>query len=310
LHFHFTIAFALNGPIKWIKALAIKSLRQKPKDNFEKPYQPMYPTTSLIISTYNWPEALAACLRSVQIQKRLPDEIIIADDGSTEDTAQVIREYQRSFPIPIKHVWHPDEGFRLARIRNMAIAEARGEYIIQVDGDIIMHRYFILDHLRFAKKNSFVRASRIYLNQNVSQEFLSANRLSISPFHKGVTNFFSAWRIPMLWPLFTHRYKSRGDERWEIHGCNMAFWRSDAVSVNGYNENFKGWGPEDKEFVVRLLNYGVEKRFLKCGAIAFHIYHSVNSKPLLEMNEKVFKESIEEKRKYCNPGINQYLANV
>jgi hypothetical protein len=89
----------------------------------------------------------------------------------------------------------------------MAIAEARGEYIIQVDGDIIMHRYFILDHLRFAKKNSFVRASRIYLNQVVSQEFLSANRLSVSPFHKGVTNFFSAWRIPMLWPMFTHGYK-------------------------------------------------------------------------------------------------------
>jgi len=270
----------------------------------------MYPTSSLIISTYNWPGALAACLRSVESQKRLPDEIIIADDGSTEETAQLIREYQKRFSIPIKHIWHPDEGFRLAKIRNMAIAEAKGEYIIQVDGDIIMHRYFILDHLRFAKKNSFVRASRIYLNEPLSAEFLNAKRFAVNPFHKGVTNFFSAWRIPLVWPLFTKGYKNKGNERWEIHGCNMAYWRKDAVAVNGYNENFKGWGPEDKEFVVRLLNSGVEKRFLKCGGIAFHIHHAVNTKPLLELNEKVFKDSITEKRKYCNPGINQYLANV
>lgn len=269
----------------------------------------MHPTSSLIISTYNWPGALAAGLRSIQIQKQLPDEVIIADDGSSETTAQVIREFQKNLPIPIKHVWHPDEGFRLARIRNMAIAEASGDYIIQVDGDIVMHPGFISDHLRFARKNSFVRASRIYLSKDLSEDFLSGQRVSVSPFHKGVTNFFSAWRIPLLWPFFSTGYKSKGDERWEIHGCNMAFWRADAVAVNGYNENFKGWGPEDKEFVVRLLNYGLRKRFLKCGGIAFHLEHTVNPKPMLEFNEREFRQSIAEKRNYCNTGINQYLAN-
>ena len=270
----------------------------------------MHHTSSLIISTYNWPRALAASFRSLLLQRRLPDEVIVADDGSSEETARVIRDFQNRFPIPIKHVWHPDEGFRLAKIRNKAIAEAHGEYIIQLDGDIIMHPTFILDHLQFARENSFVRASRIYLNKALSREFLTGQKSRVNPFHKGVSNFFSAWRIPLLWPFFKTGYKDQGDERWEIHGCNMAFWRKDAVAVNGYNENFRGWGPEDKEFVVRLLNYGVQKRFLKCGGIAFHLHHDVNPKPLLEQNEFEFKRAIQERRKYCEEGINQYLADV
>lgn len=267
----------------------------------------MYLSSTLIISTYNWPQALQLCIKSALSQKKLPDEIIVADDGSGEETRALIERFQQSSPVPIHHVWHEDNGFRLAAIRNKAIAQATGEYIIQVDGDIIMHPYFIKDHLDFAKKKTFVRASRIYLDEAASETLIKSGKTKVSVWSKGVTNKTSALHIPLLWGMFETTYKNKGDERFEIHGCNMAFWKEDAVLVNGYNEDFNGWGPEDKEFVARLLNAGVQKRFLKLGGIAFHIYHKENSKSNLRKNEELFKQSIVSKVKFCKTGINQYI---
>lgn len=268
----------------------------------------MLPTASLIISTYNWPEALAICLKSALAQSVLPDEIIIADDGSGEATRQVISAFRETCPVPVSHIWQEDEGFRLARIRNKAIAAARDEYIIQVDGDIVMHPHFISDHRRFARKNAFVRASRIYLNESLSSQLIQTGSTAVSIFNKGVSNFFSALHVPFLWPFFATSYKNKGDERYEVHGCNMAFWRQDAIAVNGYNEDFCGWGPEDKEFVARLLNAGKEKRFLKQGGIAFHLYHAENPKANLERNETLLRQTIINNLTYCSAGINNHIV--
>lgn len=262
---------------------------------------------SLIISTYNWPEALELVLCSVANQTILPNEVIIADDGSREDTRQLIRKLTSSLNLPIKHVWHEDQGFRLAKIRNMAIASATGDYIIQIDGDIIIHPDFIADHLKFAKSGSFVRASRIYINEETSNIMLKTRHCKINAFSKGITNFFSALRVPLLWRFFENEYKNKGDERYEIHGANMAYWRQDAIRVNGYNEAFNGWGPEDKEFITRLLNTGIKKRFIKLGAVAFHIYHQENPKTFLEENVRIFKDAIANKRTVIENGINQYI---
>ncbi|MET3112755.1 glycosyltransferase involved in cell wall biosynthesis [Pedobacter sp. CG_S7] len=262
---------------------------------------------TLLIATYNWPKALELVFLSVLAQTKMPDEIIIADDGSTEETKAMIEKYACLFSIPVKHIWHEDKGFRLAKIRNKAIAQSSGQYIIQIDGDIILHRHFIQDHINFALPKTFVRASRIYINEQTSNERLKNKLFKINAFSKGISNIFSALRMPILWPLFDEKYKNKGDERYEIHGCNMAFWRSDAIKVNGYNEQFNGWGPEDKEFIARLLNLGLKKRFLKLGAIAFHLYHKESPKTYLKENEKAFKETISLKKVYCKTGINQYL---
>lgn len=264
-------------------------------------------TAALLISTYNWPEALELALCSALNQSLLPDEIVVADDGSDAKTKAVIEKYMQLSKIPIHHVWHEDKGFRLAEIRNKAIAKASSDYIIQIDGDIIMHPHFIADHIKFAKTNSFVRASRIYINEEVSKQMLANKQYHITAFSKGITNIFSAVRIPFLWKHFETGYKMKGDELYEIHGCNMAFWRQDAINVNGYNESFNGWGPEDKEFITRLLNSGVQKRFIKLGAIAFHIYHKENARTYLDENTRKFKNAILNKTTFCEPGINQYL---
>jgi glycosyltransferase involved in cell wall biosynthesis len=264
-------------------------------------------SVSLIISTYNWPQALELVLCSVAKQTRRPDEIIIADDGSGEDTRQLIATLKSRFNLPVKHIWHEDQGFRLAKIRNMAIASSTGDYIIQIDGDIIIHPEFIADHVKFARSGSFVRASRIYINEETSKLMLQEHRCEINAFSKGITNFFSALRIPLLWRFFENDYKNKGDERYEIHGANMAYWRQDAIRVNGYNEAFNGWGPEDKEFITRLLNTGIKKRFIKLGAVAFHIYHQENPKTFLEENVRIFKDAIANKLTVVENGMNQYI---
>lgn len=264
-------------------------------------------TVTLLISTYNWPEALELVLLSILAQTRMPDEIVIADDGSSDDTRDLVAKYRKLFQIKVIHVWHEDRGFRLAKIRNMAIAKASCDYIVQIDGDIIIHPRFIEDHINFSVPGSFVRASRIYIDPEVSKEMLTKKTYGINAFSKGVTNFFSALRVPILWKLFETNYKNVGDERYEIHGCNMAYWREDAIKVNGYNELFNGWGPEDKEFIARLLNSGVQKRFIKLGAIAFHIYHKENQRTFLAENVSTFKECIVKKSTFCEKGINQYI---
>ncbi len=265
-------------------------------------------TSSLIVSTYNWPEALSLCLQSILSLKVFPGEIIIADDGSKEETKKVIDVFADISPVPVKHIWHADDGFQLAKIRNKAIAAAEGNYIIQIDGDIILHPFFIADHLRFAKKNSVVRASRTYISKERSKEMLMQKSVKINFASKGIANSLSAIRLPLLWPIFETSYKNKGDERFEIHGCNMAFWKEDFVKVNGYNEAFVGWGPEDKELVARLLNIGVEKRFVKQGAIAFHLYHRENKKENLPKNEDLLKEAIQTNKLFCEAGIYKYLS--
>lgn len=264
---------------------------------------------ALIISTYNSPEKLNLCLKSVQQQDLLPDEILIADDGSDRRTKQLIDYHRSLMEVPLIHVWHEDKGFRKSLILNKTIAKCTADYIIQVDGDVILHPSFVRDHVDFAKPGSLVRASRIYLNRELTELKLSKDDIKVNYFEKGISNFFSQFRMPFLRKFFEKNYKVNGDEKWEIHGCNMAFWREDAIKVNGYNEDFVGWGPEDKEFVARLLNLGLEKRFLKFGAIVYHLWHKLNSRENLSLNEEIFRRTKESKVYFCANGINKYLSN-
>ena len=106
---------------------------------------------SLILTTYNWKEALFLSLQSALAQSLPPAQILIADDGSREDTAIMIEEIAKTSPIPLIHVWQEDQGFRLSKIRNEAIKKATTEYIIVSDGDMILHPLFVRDHLRCAQ---------------------------------------------------------------------------------------------------------------------------------------------------------------
>jgi len=261
-------------------------------------------SVSLIVSTYNWPEALNLCLESICRQTVMPTEVIIADDGSTGETKELIEQYRKTFPVPLIHVWQEDDGFQLSRIRNKAIAAATGDYIIQVDGDLILERHFISDHIIFSKRNSFVSGSRVIMRQELSKRLLKTSQTRIPLITKGLINVANGLRIPFLSKRLEN-YKN--DDVYYLRGCNMAFWRSDLIRVNGYNEAFTGWGREDNEIGLRLINSGVEKRVIKFSGIVFHIYHPEKTRSGLNINDEILKQTALNNLIYCDKGLSQYI---
>jgi len=262
-------------------------------------------TTSLNISTYNWPEALNLCLLSVKALKVLPDEVIIADDGSKDNTRQLVEKFQADFPVPIKHVWQPDEGFQLAKIRNKGIAASSGDYIIQIDGDLILHPMFVADHIAFSKKGSFASGSRVMVDLDYSQRLLRSEKPIVNIFDKDVRNKTNGIRLRFMSNYLAERY--RINDMLYMRGCNMAFWREDLLKVNGYNEEFSGWGREDNEVAVRLMNSGISKRIIKFGGVVFHIYHPEKSRSGLDRNDDILQDAIVNKKKFSKIGLDQYL---
>ncbi len=258
---------------------------------------------SLIITTYNWREALQLSLLSVLKQTALPLEIIVADDGSREDTLQMVRAISQSSPCPIIHSWQEDKGFRLAKSRNKAIATAKGDYIILIDGDIILEKHFIEDHCRFANSNYFVQGTRVLLSSELSNQVFQDGHLVIRMLMQGVENKKNCIRSGVLARLFSFKSKKlRG-----IKTCNFAFWKKDAMETNGFNEDFIGWGREDSEFTCRLLNNGVQRQNVKFHAVGYHLYHPMNTRDRLATNNKILRQTIARKLTWCERGLDQYL---
>lgn len=257
--------------------------------------------TSLLISTYNWPEALDLCLGSLLRQCVLPDEILVADDGSGPETGEVVHRYEKLFPIPVRHIWHEDDGFRLAMIRNKAIAASRYEYVIQIDGDTLCGRNFVKDHIRLAEPGHFVSGSRVMLGERITRRLLAGSRIRLHPFRRDLDYRANSLRFLPLAPLF------RGYKPDQTRGCNMAFWRDDLVRVNGYDETFTGWGGEDSDIALRLTNCGITKHALKLAGVQYHLYHPINSRENEERNWQLYYASRDSGRTRCEKGLDQYL---
>ncbi|MDF2190803.1 glycosyltransferase family 2 protein [Paraflavitalea sp. CAU 1676] len=263
------------------------------------------PTISLLIATYNWPAALELCLRSVIQQQVLPAEVVIADDGSGEETRLLIEKYRPLIPVPLQHIWHADDGFRLGMIRNKAMAAAKGDYLIQIDGDLILHPLFVKDHMEAARKGYFIGGSRAMITEEFSNEVLANKQLLFSFFEQGIRNRFNALHIPALARLVEVFKKEKG--LFNLRGCNMSFWKKDIIAVNGYNEAISGWGREDTELVIRLYNLGIKRVFFKLQGIVYHLYHKEFDRSRLLKNDEVMELTMQQKLTRCDKGIDQYL---
>ena len=254
---------------------------------------------SLIITTYNWKEALAVVLASAFGQTRLPDEIIVADDGSADGTGELVREITRKAPVPVHHSWQEDKGFRAARSRNLAISAATGEYLILIDGDIALERHFIEDHLAAARQGFFVQGGRVLLDQRKTREALAHGAVPLSFFACGLANRKNALRTRLLSRVFScEAYGLAG-----IKTCNFAFFREDALAVNGFDEDFEGWGREDSDFAARLRNHGIRRWNLRFQGVAFHLHHPVQSRGRLPANDAILARTVAENLTWCSNGI-------
>ncbi|MBU6159165.1 MAG: glycosyltransferase family 2 protein [Bacteroidetes bacterium] len=265
-------------------------------------------TTALIISTYNRADALWLTLLSVVCQTQLPDEIIIADDGSNDSTKNIIDRFKDQYGIDVIHVWHEDNGFRLAAIRNKAIALAKSDYIIQIDGDLILHRKFVADHIKWAKANTFVSGTRCMIAQPLTRQLLLKNEgKTPSPFSKHLSKRYNGIHSTLISILFYNLSANPNNYKYVL-GCNMAFWKKDLLLINGYNESFEGWGKEDNDLSIRLINAGLKLKFIKFSAIVFHLYHPEATRCALQKNENLLQESIDKKTTYIESGLSQYIS--
>jgi len=268
------------------------------------------PSNSIIVSTYNRPDALGKCVESIFYQSTLPDEIVIADDGSGEETRSLVRQLQQKSPVPLVHVWQEDKGYQLARIRNRSFATAKGEYLIQIDGDLILEKHFMGDHLSLARPGTFVGGARTMMDETlttlilegkVSFEDIPAHRENLGQKSNSIRSTILR-KLVYLYQRHERNYKY-------VLGCNMAFWKKDLVAVNGYNETFTGWGKEDNELTVRLQNAGIKLRFIKFGAIVFHLYHKVADLSFMPANEEKLRQTIQEGLTFAPSGIGNYMQN-
>jgi len=261
------------------------------------------PSSSLITPTYNWPQALELLLLSVKRQTILPNEVIIADDGSRPETTELIKQFQKDFPVPLIHVWHEDIGNQKPKIMNKAMAMARYDYIIEIDGDIIMHPSFVEDHLKYAVKETYLFGSRVNIQKNILEYIFSKKIIFFNFFSKGIKKRGRTLRIPFFMN-FAKLHKKRSSK---LRGCNMSFWKEDFIKINGFNEGLVGWGIDDSEMIQRLHNIGIQGKRLKNVAIAYHIYHKEQDKSHIEINHIIEKETTEKKIAFIEKGINQYL---
>ena len=258
---------------------------------------------ALLISTYNWPEALNVVLKSVQEQSQHPDEILIADDGSGPETKSVIDNFKKVSSLPVTHFWHEDKGFRKSSVLNKTLALSNSDYIIQVDGDCILHKDFIRDHIEHAGRGVYLFGSRVNIKPESVAAVLNNKIFQFSVFSGNVKNKTRNLRIPFLRDM----YKEKPHFSRKLRGCNLSFWKEDFVEVNGYNEDMEGWGREDSELVLRMLNRGVKGKRLRYGGIVYHIYHPEKSKSNLERNDQIQQITISEKLSRCENGFDKYI---
>lgn len=255
---------------------------------------------SLIISTYNKPEYLFHCLKSIAELKEFPDEIIVADDGSGKETSELIERFRTQLSVPLIHVWQEDKGFRLSRSRNNGIIKSSGDYLIFIDDDIVLHPTFISDHRRFAKSNFLYCGSRVRLDAEKTAKTMVNSRYKFSIWAPGLKSRGNAIRIPLLHKIITgsgYTYK-------RLRGCHMAFWKKDLIRINGFDERYKSWGREDSDLVMRLMHFGVKRVNLKWAAICYHLHHPI--KQTSSDNDKMLFEVIRNKTIRSQIGIDQH----
>ena len=261
------------------------------------------PSLALIINTFNQPDYLARVLTAVARQRQLPEEVMLADDGSTDETKVVFARWAGAQNVRAKHLWQKKQGFRRSRILNQAIAAATSEYLVFLDGDTLPHPQFVADHRELARKDIFIQGHRALVEQKAAawfgQKSLAADRRR-ALWQGQLQGLKNAWRWPFPWPKFKSHLRG-------IRGCNLAIWRKDLVRVNGYNEAFTGWGREDSELAVRLMNSGIRRLDVRGRALCYHLWHPPASRAHLTNNDQLLAQAMQSAASRCDHGLSQYL---
>ena len=267
---------------------------------------------SLIITTYNRPDALSVVLESLSKQIVFPLEVIIADDGSKEPTKNIIKYWQGKLACPLVHVWQKDEGFRAAAARNKAVAASSGNYLVFLDGDCVVFPDFIKNHINLAELHKMVMGSRILCSEEltIQMENNLANPVSWglsawikAKLSKKINRLFPLIRLGNLW------LRNLRGEKWKgIRTFNLAVWREDFLAVNGFDERFQGWGHEDANLAIRLIRNGVFRKDGQFSIPVLHLWHQENDRTKLKSNEQLIEDVLGSNDIQAVIGVNQHKA--
>ncbi|MBA2654526.1 MAG: glycosyltransferase family 2 protein [Gammaproteobacteria bacterium] len=268
--------------------------------------------TSVIITTYNWPSALDKVLCALKEQTDAQFEIIVADDGSSNETARCVDEAKRDHPIHIEHIWQPDTGFQAAKIRNKAVSKARGDYLVFIDGDCIPLHNFIQRHRLLAEQNWFVAGNRTLLSEQFTHRYLLNDNLALPT---SLYQWFLLWKDqycnrlqPLLFfPLLPRKFQAK---KWQgAKTCNLGVWRKDFLTVNGFDESYQGWGYEDSDLVIRLIKSGVGRKDGRFAVPVVHLWHKEQGRAHAAENLIRCEQRLTDNVIKANIGVTQYLEN-
>lgn len=259
---------------------------------------------SVAVITYNWPEALERVLAALAAQSELPFEVIVTDDGSGPATRELLERIAPSYPVRLVHLWQPDDGARMSRARNRAIAAAQGDYVVLLDGDMVTERHFIADHRAFARRGCFAQGSRVLADAALTRRMLEQPACMPGFFSRGIERRRHTLRMPWLAKLYARPHVRRRG----IKSCNMAFWRDDLLSINGFNEAMTGWGREDTELAARAFHAGLQRRDLRFSALATHLYHRTRKHVVDNPNDRIVDDTRARQLVRCELGLDRHLS--
>jgi glycosyltransferase involved in cell wall biosynthesis len=260
---------------------------------------------SVIVSTYNNPRALEAIIARLRNGTCVPKEILVADDGSTDETRTMLDAAIRGDGSVIRHCWHPDEGFRKTRILNQCVARAEGDYLVFLDGDCLPHPRWLEDHLRLAERGTFVQGRRAFIPERFVDQVLDGKMTVQRLFWSGrLDGAFKAIRLPV--PRIRRDRDMHG-----LLGCNLAMWRSDVFHVNGLDEEFEGWGiGEDSDLCARLYNLGIDRKIVHGRGLVYHLNHPELPRTHVPESNRRLQRAIDEGLIRCEAGLDRHLETL
>jgi glycosyltransferase involved in cell wall biosynthesis len=231
------------------------------------------PEIALLVSTYQRPRHLRRALLSIALQKGVDGqmEVIVTDDGSRDETPQVVRDFARTVDFPVEFTTHPHSTFQLARCRNEGVAASRAPYLLFLDGDCVLPPDHVAIHLA-QRRPGVVMAGHFMRIDETNSAKIDEAAIRHGNFSQWISESEKQFvrRLDLKWRF--HQWL-RHPTKPKLFGNNIGIWRRDYERVNGYDETFEGWGCEDDDLRLRLRRAGVRIESILRWTNTFHLWH-------------------------------------
>lgn len=271
---------------------------------------------SVIVSTYNKAEWLEKVLWGYQKQDFQRFELIIADDGSTTETRDLILGFARQSPFPIRHIWHPDKGYQRSIILNAAILASRGDYLIFSDGDCIPRKDFVRTHAEMSEPGKFLSGGSVYLSMAVSRgistDDVVSGQFADPSWLKSQGQDLGRHRlrlVPHGWKAGLLDHLTTTNPTWNLN--NSSTWREWVFAVNGMESEMQ-YGGADRALGSRLENLGLKGKLARFRAVLLHLDHDrpYKTKESITKNKGIRRRIEKEKETRAREGLAELMERI